>query len=91
MAKKPDNTWVIHPYHLDLADSRIADDLTSRLDRPKFPQVIEADIVSPLLGTTSHAQEIDQPLLTAGKPTYGIAFERHDLLAQSDPGDRLGR
>jgi hypothetical protein len=68
--KKPANTWIIHPYHLDLAEAQIADDLTSRLDRPKFRQVIEADIVSPLLGTTSHAQEIDQPLIASGKPPY---------------------
>lgn len=68
--KKPANTWFIHPYHLDLAEAQIADDLTSRLDRPKFRQVIEADIVSPLLGTTAHAQEIDQPLVLAGKPSY---------------------
>ena len=68
--KKPADAWIIHTYHLDLAQSQIADDLTSRLDRPKFRQVIEADIVSPLLGTSSHAQEIDQPLLSAGKPPY---------------------
>jgi hypothetical protein len=69
-AKKPLNTWMIHPYHLDLSQSQIAEDLTSRLDRPKFHQVIESDIVSPLLGTPSHAQEIDQPLLSANKPPY---------------------
>lgn len=67
---KPQNTWMIHPYHLDLSRAQIAEDLTSRLDRPKFRQVIESDIVSPLKGTSAHAQEIDQPLLAAGKPPY---------------------
>ena len=68
--KQPSDAWLIHPHHLDLAHPQIAEDLTSRLDRPKFRQVIEADIASPLLGTSSHAQELDQPLLTAGKPPY---------------------
>ncbi len=68
--KKPQDAWMIHPYHLDLSQSQIAEDLTSRLDRPKFRQVIESDIASPLLGTTAHAQEIDLPLLSAGKPPY---------------------
>jgi hypothetical protein len=68
--KKPQNTWMIHPHHLDLAHSQIAEDLTTHLDRPKFRQVIESDIASPLLGTCAHAQEIDQPLLSAGKPPY---------------------
>jgi hypothetical protein len=68
--KKPENTWMIHPYHLNLAHSQIAEDLTSRLDRPKFRQVIEADVVSPLEGTRAHGEEIDQPLLAAGKPPY---------------------
>ncbi len=68
--KKPMNTWMIHPYHLDLSQSQIVEDLTSRLDRPKFRQVIEADIVSPLEGTLAHAEEIDQDLIAAGKPPY---------------------
>src|SRR5439155_11866746 len=58
--KPKDSIWLIHPHHLDLAQSQIAEDLTSRLDRPKFRQVIEADIVSPMLGTLAHAQEVDQ-------------------------------
>ncbi len=68
--ERPEDAWLIHPYHLDLAHPQIAEDLTSRLDRPKFRQVIEADIASPLMGTSSHAQELDQPLHAAGKPPY---------------------
>ncbi len=68
--QRPGDAWMIHPYHLDLAQPQIAEDLTSRLDRPKFRQVIESDIVSPLLGTSAHAQDIDRPLLAAGKPPY---------------------
>jgi len=69
-AAQPADAWLIHPYHLDLAQPQIAEDLTSRLDRPKFRQVIEADIASPLLGTSSHAQELDGPLVEAQKPPY---------------------
>jgi len=68
--KRPEHTWLIHLYHLDLGQPQIAEDLTSRLDRPKFKQVIEADITSVLTGTLAHAQEVDKPLLASGKPPY---------------------
>jgi hypothetical protein len=68
--QKPPNTWLIHLQHIDLSVSKIAEDLTSRLDRPKFRQVIEADITSVLPGTIAHAQEVDQPLVSSGKPAY---------------------
>ena len=64
------NTWLIHPHHLDLAESKIAEDLTSRLDRPKFKSVIESDIVSPLLGMSAKAQDVDQSFVASGKPRY---------------------
>lgn len=88
--KKPANTWMVHPYHLDLAESQIAEDLTSRLGRPKFRQVIEADIVSPLLGTTSHAQEIDQPLAASGKPPYAQQLATTILLHSLTQGIASG-
>jgi hypothetical protein len=69
-ANKLPNTWLIHPYHVDLSQQQIIEDLTSRLDRPKFKQVCEADIVSPQLGIPAHASEVDQPLLASGKPAY---------------------
>ncbi len=64
------NTWLIHTHHLDLAQVQIAEDLTSRLDRPKFKSVIESDIVSPLLGMSAKAQDVDQSLVASGKPPY---------------------
>ncbi|MDI3339533.1 MAG: DUF499 domain-containing protein [Sphaerobacter sp.] len=67
---RPADTYLIHPHHLDLAVPQIADDLTSRLDRPAFKQVIEADIASSLPGTRSHAQTIDTAWVAAGKPPY---------------------
>lgn len=67
---QPVQTWLIHPHHVDVSRPQIIEDLTSRLDRPKFKQVCEADIVSPQLGIPSHAAEADQPLLASGKPPY---------------------
>lgn len=67
---KPEGTWMIHPHHLDLSQSQIAEDLTSRLDRPKFKQVIEADIVSSMVGMLAHAQADDESLTKSGKPPY---------------------
>lgn len=67
---RPRDAWLIHLHHLDLAVEDIAGDLTSRLERPAFKQVIEADIVSPKAGSPAHAQVIDAPWLQAGKPPY---------------------
>jgi hypothetical protein len=55
---------------LNLGVDQTANDLTSRLDRPQFKQVIEADIVSPRQGTLSHAQEVDRDWTEAGKAPY---------------------
>jgi hypothetical protein len=62
--------WLIHPHHIDLASQSIIEDLTSRLDRPKFKQVCEADIVSPQMGIPAHATEADELLVASGKPSY---------------------
>lgn len=67
---KPSDTWLIHPHHIDLGQQQIIEDLTSRLDRPKFKQVCEADVVSPQLGIPAHAAEADEPLVASGKPPY---------------------
>lgn len=67
---QPPDTWLIHPHHIDLSQQQIIEDLTSRLDRPKFKQVCEADIVSPQLGIPAHAAEADEPLVASGKPPY---------------------
>jgi len=67
---KPSDAYLIHPFHLDLGIEDIAGDLTSRLDRPTFKQVIEADVVSPKAGSPAHAQVFDQSWVEAGKPPY---------------------
>lgn len=67
---RPADAHLIHPFHVDLGVEDIAGDLTSRLDRPAFKQVVEADIVSPKPGSPAHAQAFDQPYVAAGKPHY---------------------
>jgi hypothetical protein len=67
---RPKDCYLIGPNELNLGIDQIASDLTSRLDRPQFKQVIEADIVSPRQGTLSHAQEVDRDWTEAGKPPY---------------------
>lgn len=69
-AQKPKDCYLISTFHLNLGLEQVANDLTSRLDRPAFKQVVEADIVSPRKGSLSHAQEIDREWLEAGKPPY---------------------
>lgn len=68
--RRPSDTYLIHPHHLDLADESVVNDLTSRLDRPAFRQVVEADIVTPTAGSVAHATEIDRQFTDAGKPPY---------------------
>ena len=68
--EKPQDAYLIHPHYLDLSNEDILNDLTSRLERPVFRNVVEADIVSPLKGSRAHAQIVDEPLLQSGKPPY---------------------
>jgi predicted AAA+ superfamily ATPase len=68
--QKVADTWFIAPHHLDLAVDEIVNDLTSRLERPAFKSVVEADLASPKLGSKAHAQNIDQRWTDVGKPPY---------------------
>ena len=64
------DAYLIHPHHLDLSAAEIVEDLTSRLDRPVFKAIVEADIVSPKHGSLAHAQDLDRTWTEAGKPPY---------------------
>jgi len=55
---------------LNLGVEDIVNDLTSRLERPKFRHVVEADIISPLKGSKAHSQDIDEPWVQSGKRPY---------------------
>lgn len=81
--KKPKGLSLLHIHDLDLSLDDIANDLTSRLERPQFRQVIESDLVSPRKGTQAHAQELDRERVADGKPPYayrlGAAIFLHSL------------
>ncbi len=50
---------LIHLYHIDLSEPSLAEDLSSRIDRPLYEPVIRADIAQQAGGTPSHADEVD--------------------------------
>lgn len=87
---KPKDCFLICPHHLNLGDEQLANDLTSRLDRPQYKQVIEADIASPKKGTQSHSQEIDLEWTDAGRPPYAqraaTAVFLHSLVQTGQSG-----
>jgi hypothetical protein len=69
--EKPDNTHLIHLHHIPLGLEDVAVELTSRLEKSAFKQVIEADIASPQEGSLSHCQMIDEKLWReSNKPDY---------------------
>jgi len=68
--RRPADAWLICGHHVDLGMDDVANDLTSRLERPQFRQVIEADIVSSRSGTVAHAEAVDRRWIEAGKPAY---------------------
>jgi len=57
--EKGDDLDLIHLHHLDLSDSALAEDLSSRIDRPLYEPVIRADIAQQPGGAPSHADEVD--------------------------------
>lgn len=69
--QKPPDVYLIHPHHVDLSDEEILNDLTSRLDRPAYRLVAEADIANPMSGAKAHAALIDEDLVRTGRPPYG--------------------
>ena len=63
--KKPAATFLM-PYHVDLADKDIQDELTGRLDKGVFLPVIQNDIYSKK--GDAKAQQLDEEANEAGKP-----------------------
>ncbi|MYA10290.1 MAG: DUF499 domain-containing protein [Gemmatimonadetes bacterium] len=68
---QPADAWTIAPFHIDLGNDDILNDLTSRLARPVFRQVVEADIASGRPGTPAHAEKLDERWRAEEKPPYG--------------------
>lgn len=59
---KPNEVMLLHPHHIDLGDNEIKEELSSRIDRPKFEPVIRADVASEHGGGASHAEMVDQEM-----------------------------
>jgi hypothetical protein len=57
--QRPEGVKLIHLHHLDLADRVIAEELSSRLERPQFDPVIRADVASQPGAEQSHAERVD--------------------------------
>ena len=68
--QRPPGTHLIHVHHIDLGVEEILNELTSRLQRPRFRSVVEADIISHQAGSPANCQELDELFVQAGKPPY---------------------
>ncbi len=88
--QRPKDGWLIAVHNIDLGKDDIANDLTSRLERPAFRSVIEADIVSPRPGSISHAQAIDRRFEEAGRPPFARRAATNILLHSLTQGTATG-
>lgn len=61
-SERPEGAELIHLHHIDLSVREIAEDLSSRLDRPTYEPVIRTDIASQRHGEPSHAERVDEAL-----------------------------
>lgn len=90
--RRPVDATLLHIHHLDLADPDIADDLTSRLDRPRYRQVIEADVASGMPDAPAHAEALDRTWTRDGRPPVPGKVARtvflHSLTQQAAAGAR---
>jgi hypothetical protein len=57
---QPEGLQLIHLHHIDMADRVIAEELSSRLERPQFEPVIRTDVASQPGGELSHAERVDE-------------------------------
>lgn len=62
--ERPAGVELIHLHHIDLADPALAEELSSRLDRPLFRQLVGVDVAAERGGPLSHAEEVDQRMGT---------------------------
>ncbi|HCJ11338.1 MAG TPA: hypothetical protein DHW14_09295, partial [Clostridiales bacterium] len=67
---RPADLWLIHPHHLDLSVEAIVEELTSRLDRPRYKGVVHADIASPVPEQPGFASAIDRSWEEAGRRPF---------------------
>lgn len=89
---QPSDAWLIHPHHVDLSCEPIVEDLTSRLDRPRYKEVVHADVISPVAEHPGFAAEIDRAWRDAGRQPFAVraatAIFLHSLTQGPRPGAR---
>lgn len=88
--EKPKDAHLISVHHLDLSLDDIVNDLTSRLERPAFRNVVEADITSPRKGSEAHAETLDRRWIEAGKPPYARRIATNVFLHSLTQGVATG-
>ena len=86
--QRPEDAWLLHPFHFDFADEETRADLTHRLEKDDLAPVIHADIHCP--EGTAHAQEQDRDWLARGKPPLASRLAKAIYL-HSLPLGRAGR
>jgi hypothetical protein len=57
---QPEGAQLIHLHHINLVDRVVAEELSSRLERPAYEPVIRADVASQPGGEASHAEQVDR-------------------------------
>jgi len=67
---RPSDLWLIHPHHVDLSVEPIVEELTSRLDRPRYKEVVHADIASPIPEQPGFASAIDRSWEESGRRPF---------------------
>jgi hypothetical protein len=60
MEEQQADAQLVHLHHIDLGDPMIAEELSSRLERPAFEPVIRADIAGRPPAQPAHAQRADE-------------------------------
>jgi len=87
---KPSLVWLIHPHHVDLSFEPMVEDLTSRLDRPRYKEVIHADITSPVPERPGFASDIDRRWQEQGRKPFAVRVATTILLHSLTQGPGLG-
>lgn len=87
---RPEDVWAIGVHHLDLSDEGTVNDLTSRLGRPRFREVVTADLANLSLASEAHATAIDRKWIEAGKPPFALRTGTCILLHSLSEGTAKG-
>lgn len=90
--KQPPDAYLFHLHHFDLSDPDILREVTARLDRPRYQQVAETDIVSPEPRMPAHAEAVDRAWRERGRPATAVrvatAIFLHSIVRDGERGAR---